>query len=160
MCVGQAKAKASKAAPGKVQVLLKGAVEGVGKDGEVVSVASSYFINFLRPKNLAQMISDEEVEQKKAKEQACVSPRQLRVNASTVRACPRRAKTCCAHVLFCAQEERERIKQEAVDMAAAIKGLGKIVLKRKTGADNNIFGKVTHKQVPNSGSCAARESVL
>ncbi len=31
---GQAKAKASKAAPGKVQILLKGAVEGVGKDGQ------------------------------------------------------------------------------------------------------------------------------
>jgi hypothetical protein len=30
----QAKAKTSKAAPGKVQVLLKGAVEGVGKDGK------------------------------------------------------------------------------------------------------------------------------
>jgi ribosomal protein L9 len=60
--------------------------------------------------------------------------------------------------LFCAQEERERIKQEAVDLAAAIKGLGKIVLKRKTGADNNIFGKVTHKQVPKSRCYAVNSS--
>ena len=45
------------------------------------------------------------------------------------------------------QEEREMIKQEAIDMGAAIEGLGTIVMKRKTGKDNNIFGKVTHKQV-------------
>jgi ribosomal protein L9 len=69
----QAKAKAKKGGAGKVQVLLKDAVEGVGKANEVVFVASSYFNNFLRPKNLATIISDEEVQEKEAQEQARVS---------------------------------------------------------------------------------------
>jgi len=69
----QAKAKAKKGGAGKVQVLLKDAVEGVGKANEVVFVASSYFNNFLRPKSLATIISDEEVQEKEAQEQARVS---------------------------------------------------------------------------------------
>ena len=73
MCTWQAKAKAKKSgAAGKLQVLLKDAVEGVGKQNEVVSVASSYFNNFLRPKNLAAIISDEEVQEMEAQAQARV----------------------------------------------------------------------------------------
>lgn len=52
----------------KIQVLLKEVVEGVGKKNEVVKVNSGYYNNFLRPKNLASIISDEGVQEKVAKE--------------------------------------------------------------------------------------------
>lgn len=108
----QAKGKGG-ATAAKVQVLLKDTIEGVGKANEVVQVNTGYYNNFLRPKNLATIISDEGVEDKVAKE----------------------------------QEERERIKQVAIEMGTVIEDLGTIVLKKKTGKDNNIFGTVTHKQV-------------
>jgi ribosomal protein L9 len=60
----QAKSKADT----KIQVLLKEVVEGVGKKNEVVKVNSGYYNNFLRPKNLASIISDEGVQEKLAKE--------------------------------------------------------------------------------------------
>ena len=112
----QAKGKSKPAAAAKIQVLLKDDVEGVGKSNQVVSVNTGYYNNFLRPKNLASIISDEEVKEKEAKE----------------------------------QEELEMIKQDAINMGTEIESLGPIVLKRKTGANNNIFGKVTHKQVSSS----------
>lgn len=108
----QAKSKGG-ATAAKLQVLLKEPIEGVGKANEVVQVGAGYYNNFLRPKNLATIISDEGVEEKVAKE----------------------------------QEDLDRIKQAAIEMGTAIKDLGPIVLKRKTGKDNNIFGTITHKQV-------------
>ena len=76
-------------------------------------VNTGYYNNFLRPKKLAAIISDEEVEVKVEKE----------------------------------QEALEAIKQEAITMGTVIENLGPIVLKRKTGKNNNIFGTITHKQI-------------
>eukprot|EP00961_Rhodomonas_salina_P025238 340449-Rhodomonas_salina.1 len=64
-----AKKKSGGGAAAKVQVLLKANVEGVGKANEVITVNTGYFNNFLRPKALADLISDAEVEVKEAKEQ-------------------------------------------------------------------------------------------
>ena len=58
-------AKAKKAGAGtadKVQVILKENVDGVGKANEVIKVNIGYYNNFLRPKALADIISDNEVE--------------------------------------------------------------------------------------------------
>lgn len=57
-----AKKKSGGGAAAKVQVLLKANVEGVGKANEVITVNTGYFNNFLRPKALADLISDAEVE--------------------------------------------------------------------------------------------------
>jgi large subunit ribosomal protein L9 len=94
-------------------VLLNDAVDGVGKKNEVVMVNTGYYNNFLRPKKLASIISDDEVQVKVEKE----------------------------------KEELEAIKQEAITMGTIIEKLGPVVLKRKTGKDNNIFGTITHKQI-------------
>eukprot|EP00286_Rhodomonas_abbreviata_P020444 CAMPEP_0181307864 /NCGR_PEP_ID=MMETSP1101-20121128/11128_1 /TAXON_ID=46948 /ORGANISM="Rhodomonas abbreviata, Strain Caron Lab Isolate" /LENGTH=161 /DNA_ID=CAMNT_0023414151 /DNA_START=108 /DNA_END=591 /DNA_ORIENTATION=+ len=99
-------------AAAKVQVLLKSNVEGVGKANEVITVNTGYFNNFLRPKALATIISDAEVEVKEAEE----------------------------------QEVRDQIKQEAILQAEQLKKLT-VVLKRKVGAGNKIFGSVTSKQI-------------
>ena len=45
------------------------------------------------------------------------------------------------------EEERETIKQDAISMGTEIEKICPIVLKRKTGKGNNIFGTITHKQV-------------
>jgi large subunit ribosomal protein L9 len=100
-------------AAAKIQVLLNDAVEGVGKKNEVVMVNTGYYNNFLRPKKLAAIISDDEVKVKVEKE----------------------------------QEELAAIKQDAINMGLDIEKLGPIVLKRKTGKNNNIFGTITHKQI-------------
>merc|ERR1712166_1174275 len=65
--VMMAKSKGGGAAA-KVQVLLKESVEGVGKANQVITVNTGYYNNFLRPKNLANIISDDEVVVKKANE--------------------------------------------------------------------------------------------
>ena len=45
------------------------------------------------------------------------------------------------------KEELAQKKQEAEDLASAVKNLGDIVLLRKVGKGNQIFGSVTNKQV-------------
>eukprot|EP00960_Hanusia_phi_P065297 766055-Hanusia_phi.AAC.4 len=97
----------------KVQVILKGNVDGVGKQNEVLRVNIGYYNNFLRPKALADIISDEEVEVMVAKH----------------------------------KEELAQKKQEAEELASEVKKLGDIVLLRKVGKGNQIFGSVTNKQI-------------
>ena len=157
------KKKAGGGATDKLQVLLKGDIEGVGKANTVVMVVfppppdtswnphqliipqhylqilpamppmngqnisftpshahmfsrqvnTGYFNNFLRPKALGTIISDEEVAERN----------ELR------------------------QEELAAILQTAVDQAAQLKSMGAVILKRKMGAGGKIFGNVTHKQI-------------
>lgn len=44
-------------------------VKGVGRKGEVKNVADGYFLNFLAPRKLAKMATDEAVRQAEAKKQ-------------------------------------------------------------------------------------------
>uniref|UniRef100_A0A7S0MS90 50S ribosomal protein L9, chloroplastic n=1 Tax=Cryptomonas curvata TaxID=233186 RepID=A0A7S0MS90_9CRYP len=74
----------AKAKSDKFQVLLKSTVEGVGKANQVVQVNSGYFNNFLRPKGLASVISDEEVKIKEANErEALAKLKQDAINCAT-----------------------------------------------------------------------------